>query len=505
VRALAERLAATPWPGPPAGFLPLAPPRAMRSVFAGPLALPEGDVPVVVKWHRPVTWLDRIARRFTGGRGPREAELLAAVRAGGLPAPEPLGSAHEPVDLLVTRRLEGLVPLPEAGAAPRALVESVAHLLARLHAAGVVHRDLTRANLGLLSGRPVLVDLGGARLAETSGRARRLAHLAQVAHGFLHGASRATAARGLRAWLETLGEPKDAWRRWTGPVANVLAERVRRHHRRRERRPARAGRHFALFRSEGVLGVRREPEAPAAWERLVAGWIGADPARAAPLKADGSVLRADLPGREEACVLKRYAGVAPGRLARPVAAFRRAVALGERGLDVAPVLLAAAGPGGAGVLVSAHLEAPDLLALTNGPQSAFHRWPAARRRACLEALGRALRRMHDAEVSHRDLKPSNLLVVGGPGGGFRFPLVDLEGARPRFRAIRWPRRARDLARLAASLPVARADRLRALAAYHRVLPRPPWSQRRLATRVHARAEAHRRRLRTRYGAGSAPG
>jgi hypothetical protein len=149
VRALAQRLADTPWPGPPQGFVHVAPPRAMRVVLAGSLAAPGGGVPVVVKWHRAVTWRDRIARRFTGGRGPREARLLAALRARGLPVPEPLGSADEPADLLVTRRIEGLGPLPAASAAPRALVEEVARLLAGLHAAGLVHRDLTSANVGV--------------------------------------------------------------------------------------------------------------------------------------------------------------------------------------------------------------------------------------------------------------------------------------------------------------------------------------------------------------------
>jgi tRNA A-37 threonylcarbamoyl transferase component Bud32 len=285
-------------------------------------------------------------------------------------------------------------------------------------------------------------------------------------------------------------------------VAEALEARARRHRRRRERRPARPGPHFAFFALPGGGGVRRQPEAPAAWEALAAQWLEANPPGARALKADGRVVAADLPGLAGTAVLKRYGAVAPGRLPRPVAAFRRAVAFAERGLDVPRPLLAAAGPGGAGVLVSEHVAAPDLLALATGP--AFATWTPARRRACLEALGRSLRRLHDADVKHRDLKPSNLLVVEMPDGAFRFPVVDLEGARPGFSSVSWPRRARDLARLAASLPLSRAERLRVLVAYHRVLPRAPWDLRALASRVHARAEAHRRRLRTRYGAAAAP-
>jgi tRNA A-37 threonylcarbamoyl transferase component Bud32 len=425
--------------------------------------------------------------------------VLRALRERGLLVPEPLGANDEGVDYLVTRRIENLRPLPHAGAAPRRLVEEVARLLARVHAAGVVHRDLTAGNLALSPEGPVLVDLGGARLAETSSRRRTLAHLAQIAHGLLHGASRSVRARGLRTWLVESGRPPESWRAWAPVVERALGRRVRRHHRRRERRPRRPGRHFAQFGRNGAVGVRRTPDTPERWEHDAAAWLTATPPGARALKGEG-VVRVHLPGREQACVVKRYAGVARGRLPRPVRAFQYAMSLQERGLEVATPLLAWAGAHGAGVLVSAFVDAPDLLALTTGgAASGFGRWPPARQRACLVALGRSLRRLHDAEVSHRDLKPSNLLVVAETGGGFRFPLVDLEGVRPRYGPVSWRRRARDLARLAASLPLSRADRLRILTAYHRVSPAPPWPLRRLAHVVHTRADAHRRRLRARYG------
>jgi tRNA A-37 threonylcarbamoyl transferase component Bud32 len=496
VRALAARLGATPWPGPPDGFTFLTPPRAMRAVLAGTLGA--AGTPVVVKWHRPVTWIDRLARRFRGGRGPREARVLAALRARGAPVPEPLGATDAEADVLVTRRIEGLRPLPAVAAAPRRLVEEVARLLAQVHAAGVVHRDLTAGNLALSPAGVVLVDLGGARLGNTGSRRRQLAHLAQAAHGLLHGAPRSVSARGLRAWLVAAGQPRTAWRAWIPDVERALERRARRHHRLRERRAARAGRHFALFRVPGAVGVRRTPDAPEGWERAAQAWASTPPPGAQALKDGGRVLRADLPGRAGACVVKRFAATAPGRLPRPVKSFRRAVALEERGLDVPRALLASAGPDGAGVTVSVHVDAPDLGGFV-AAGGGFAALSAAERRACLVALGRSLRRLHDAEVTHRDLKASNLLVVAEPGGGFRFPIVDLEGARPRYRPVGWRRRARDLARLAASLPLGRSERLRILAAYHRVAPRPRWTLHRFASAVHERAEAHRRRIRARYG------
>jgi serine/threonine protein kinase len=144
------------------------------------------------------------------------------------------------------------------------------------------------------------------------------------------------------------------------------------------------------------------------------------------------------------------------------------------------------------VLVSEHREAPDLDRVLRR-EATFQGWPPARRRALLVALGRALRALHEAEVAHRDLKAPNLLVEE-TREGWRFPLVDVDGADPRYGPLGWARRVRDLARLAASLPLASAERLRVLAAYAAVPPRPPLALRELATRVHERAQAHRLRL-----------
>jgi hypothetical protein len=120
-------------------------------------------------------------------------------------------------------------------------------------------------------------------------------------------------------------------------------------------------------------------------------------------------------------------------------------------------------------------------------------WPRARRARLLAGLGRAVRALHDAETSHRDLKAPNLLVRES-AEGFEFPIADVDGARPAYRRVGWRRRVRDLARLAASLTLSRADRLRVLVAYARVPPAPPLTLRDLAERVHRRAQQHRARL-----------
>ena len=97
--------------------------------------------------------------------------------------------------------------------------------------------------------------------------------------------------------------------------------------------------------------------------------------------------------------------------------------------------------------------APDLdraVRARDGRASAFAALSPAERRDALHALGRFLRRLHDADVSHRDLKAPNL-VARRDGRLVSFAIVDLEGARVRRRGVSWRRRARDLARLDASL------------------------------------------------------
>jgi tRNA A-37 threonylcarbamoyl transferase component Bud32 len=486
--ALAQSAAHAVWPAPPTGFTPLAPVRPMRAVFAGPLATPTGTLEVVLKTHRPVTAFDRIKLLLRGGRGPREGRLLRRLTALGLPVPEALGYDDAQVDMLVTRRLKGLKTLPAPRAASRALLERVAALLARLHRAGLVHRDLTAANLGLLGGEPLLVDLGGARLGGSPTRRRALDQLAQAAHGLLYGASRAQAARGLKAWLEAGGHGPDAWRAWIHDVEQARRSRLRRHHRRRERRIARTGGHFAGLEGPGLVGVLRVPQVPEAWRALVPAWLDAALPAAERLKGQHVLGIKSPDGRD--LVLKRYAATARGRRPRALRAFRSAVTLEERGLPVARALLAAWRPGGASVLVSERLGAPDLdRILLREP--VYAAWSPSRRRALLVGLGRALRAMHEAEVSHRDLKSPNLLVEEH-AHGWRFPLADVDGARPRYRTISWARRLRDLGRLAASLPIARSERLRVLAAYAAVAPEPPQSLRALARGVHEVAERHRR-------------
>jgi serine/threonine protein kinase len=94
-------------------------------------------------------------------------------------------------------------------------------------------------------------------------------------------------------------------------------------------------------------------------------------------------------------------------------------------------------------------------------------------------MGRALRLLHDAEVTHRDLKAPNLLLAADGS----ILVADLEGVRIQSGPIRWARRARDMMRLDASLDLSPALRRLVLEGYYDVLPRPPVSFAAFARRV----------------------
>jgi tRNA A-37 threonylcarbamoyl transferase component Bud32 len=460
--------------------------RPMRAVLRGLLPGPGGPVPCYLKVHRADTALDRTRRRLSPPRGAAEGSVLLDLRKRGVPAPEPLAWASPAAgapDLLVTRAVEDAEPFARARErastrfARAALAEAVGRLLRRAHDAGFAGDDVHEGNLLSTPAGLVLLDPGGTPLRDAVPPARRIRLLGAAAHAL--GADARTGLRALRAYA---GGDRERARRWVRDVSRDAASAARAFRARRARRATRTGLHFETFEpagpgSRGVLSRRRATEeARDAAGALLAG----APPGARPLKADGSVVAARIPGVAlgEEVVLKRYAArwKDPWRTPRAIRAFRRAYALRVRGVACPEPLLAVSGPDGAGVVASAS-AGPGATDLHEAARGRGPRLDPAERRRALRHLGRFLRRLHDAEVSHRDLKAPNLVVSPGPDGRARFQVVDLEGARLLRGPVPWRRRARDLARLDASVGppgVSRADRLRVLRGYLRgAWARPP--------------------------------
>lgn len=201
--------------------LPAVQGRLVRAVHTG--VLPSG--PVHLKAMAFPRSKDRYRYLLRALPAEHEANLLAAVRAAGVPAPEVVavrtarrwGMPHR--SLLVLRTLAVVAdPGP-----PEQRLRDEATVAARLLAAGIHHRDLHTDNfLRLADGRLAVIDLQSARAPVAATRARRLAIAARLVrdrHGDWGALLPPLVAAGLLPSAEL-------------PLLRALAERQRHHYRR---------------------------------------------------------------------------------------------------------------------------------------------------------------------------------------------------------------------------------------------------------------------------------
>jgi tRNA A-37 threonylcarbamoyl transferase component Bud32 len=134
----------------------------------------------------------------------REWENHRLLMAAGFRVPQPAvgGVLADGRGLFSTVRLEGLRPMDDVWATldPRRAVRAVADLARRLHACGLVHRDLYLCHLFVAPGGDELTLIDLARLTRTTSRRRRVKDLAALLATARGLCSRTDLWRGLRRY-----------------------------------------------------------------------------------------------------------------------------------------------------------------------------------------------------------------------------------------------------------------------------------------------------------------
>jgi tRNA A-37 threonylcarbamoyl transferase component Bud32 len=375
----------------------------------------------------------------------------------------------------------------------------LARLLAKLHDAGVVHRDMHCGNVlvrtDALRAKLVLMDLHSARASCRVSRRARAMNLAQLCYDRTHLTSRTERLRFLRDYLRFSGA-KGTLRGWEWLVSFFARRHARRIETHRDRRIRGRNRYFTLlspkptWKARVILASkRRPPHSLAANEQIrPEDWANALRDPASLLDRDGAEVVKDSPsctvlrrrlrvGSRELDVFIKHPLRRRGRKAlldglrgsRTMRAFRLGHMLLTRRVPTALPLVALERRRGPFITNSILItEAAPGVPLGTYLSQAADSTPNRTHRL-LGRLGRLVRRLHEMGFTHRDLKAGNILVhAQDEAGGPRPLLVDLDGLAP-TRLVTSYRMYRDFARLNVALVrsgyVTSAGRLRALLGY----------------------------------------
>jgi tRNA A-37 threonylcarbamoyl transferase component Bud32 len=400
---------------------------------------------------------------------------------------------------LVTRSLDDAEPLtafieatlPALGRARQARVRQrlavvLGELVARLHEAGIAHRDLHAGNVLVrleADDRPAvyLIDLHDVRVGRPLSERARLANLVLLNRWFLLRASRSDRRRFWRAYAAAGGVPPDA--NDAGRVRQLERTTWRsnlRFWQHRDRRCLQANRYYLPVRSAAAAGFAVKDLDPTTLAELLADPDAPFRRPGLPLLKDSrsstvAELEVTVNGQPCRAIYKRFRVTTWSdpwlNLLRPSGALRSWVqgqGLRERCLPT-PRPLAVLHRRHHGLWHEGYLltekvpAAADLHAHLAGLAAlGAAEFRAGLRRLLDEAAG-LLRELHRRHLSHRDLKAANLLVNADG-----LWLIDLVGVRLHRRLPR-RRRAQNLARLNASFHqsplLTRTDRLRFLRVY----------------------------------------
>jgi tRNA A-37 threonylcarbamoyl transferase component Bud32 len=482
---------------------------------------------IYVKQHHLPDRVTRLRQCLRAPKAKREFDRLVEFARRGVPAPQPLGWGAAPgwasESLIITRALDDVTPLNRifvAGAieakARRNLAEHLGRFVARLHGAGVDHRDLHSGNIVVRQSTAgdvelFLVDLDAVRLTSPLPHWRSIANLSLFAGGCLPATTRTDRLRFLRSyvyerrWLDPARDAAGARKlfalaraveagAWQGNLASWA---------RRDGRCLVSNRYYRSVTSPSHSGmaVRGVDER---WLKKFADDPDAlfDAPNVRMLKHSNSSTVAEIDivvdGESRRAILKKIGATRwsdpVAALVRPTPILRSWVAgqgFLERNLPTPrPLAMLHRRQRGLphdGYLVTEKLDDAATLLDYVADLETLPRDEAQRRlRRQIDRTARAIREMHRCGISHRDLKAANVLVTavateetpaGEPKRIWASPFVvtrtnlwfiDLVGTSQHSRLSK-RRRVQNLARLNTSFrfhqSITRADRLRFLRTY----------------------------------------
>jgi tRNA A-37 threonylcarbamoyl transferase component Bud32 len=421
-------------------------------------------------------------RRFASALGfaaaEREWRALVRLRDAGVAVPEPMALGVLPGGdhVLATRYHEGptlKAMLPGSRSERVPLLVAVGQLVARLHAAGYVHRDLHWGNILVSTKGPLLLDLQAA-WPSRSVRAR------QRDLGVLDFSltTRVSTSDRVRLRCAALGferplEPRQ--RRMLRTVGRASEAQGRAYASSRTRRCLQPGRAFACINGHNWRGMRARLVSESEVMEAIRSCrqVGDEASGREVLKSGRRSLVAAVQTDSGSWIVKDYHP--GGRLRRAADLFRGSPArrawrggygLRARNIGAArPIAFVEQRRWGTPVASAIVLE--DLRALEPADRCSAD-W--ADDRSIVNAIIGLAISLHRRGVIHGDLKSSHVLLARG-SDGIKADLIDLEGVRFR-RSLRDRARIQALAELNASLPDSIPNELRhrAFLRYSAVLP-----------------------------------
>jgi tRNA A-37 threonylcarbamoyl transferase component Bud32 len=534
---------------------------ASRTVYRGTVK----DTDIYLKHFHGQSFFHRLARMLKISQAARELYFAKYLRAAGVETPQPLAASASQPEWCAAVAVENALPgdkwLGEqltAGASGHQAISQatigLADLIARMHAAKVIHRDLHCGNI--LIARPqdapprlVLTDLHRLKRSLRLTRLAKIANLAQLLHDLRDTTTRTQRLRFLKRYLVQSGA-RGTLRGWEYLIDQMARRHTRKHHAHRDRRVNGKNRYFTKLSLGGgwkgrvVLASKHRPPGSLAaahsftaaqWTEILAQGpklLEGDNVEVIKDSPSGRVVRHRLKiGQVELDVhIKRPRRKRAWKIildclraSRPLRAFRLGHQMMTRGVETALPLAAIEKRVGPfltdSILIAetvqashlnqflhvrlAHVADPQLAGLTEAQQETVAR-------DVLNRLGLMVRRLHDNNLAHRDLKSGNILVHWTPEDGPSIVLIDLDGLK-RVSHITMRQRFQGLMRLNVSLlectAVSHAGRLRMLLGY---LRRPgagriefkpywrvlqQWSARKLNQQITSRRKRQRKRKR----------